>query len=418
MEGRHASAGAISLADNGKLLLRRCDFAQNDAGGSGIMEALTSLADMSAANRRMRASHIDTLGDVTLVDCTIASAPSSLECAAQAFVVARRSALVVLESVRLSSTEANAIALRLYDQQCEALVRSCDGTNVTIEAAAAVRLGVVHCDFSPPLPAGLLTIGPPDCGQPVAGLMSMCDPRARCFAEPTGGVLCACDGDGFSSKPGEPADGRQCLRATKIETLIATTALRIKVAKPGRLMQALIVSTRVEGEESFLSISTINSTLRRGDTVVAISASAQAFGFSFDGLVPDSMQPVQLDGNVHAFTWTSSSRVHIALNCSTSGDGWCAAGEAPSMPLRVPIRTALCHAAQAVPLWLQPAPCRPSASTAVFVCVERKEETACCRVAPLRVSLLLGDSLLLQMATRSPPTLSLRTQPIRQSTRS
>ena len=344
MEGRHASGGAIMVGDSGQLAVQRSNFAQNDAGGRGILEKLGSYSDIAQSNRMMRAKHIDTVGDVTLVNCTIASADTGhgIENAAQAFIVGRRVARVVLESVRLSSTVAVAIALRLFDKTGEALVRGCSGTNVTIEAVAAAKVGVVSSNFNPALPKQLATIRPPDCGQPIAGKM-MCDPRASCSAEPTGGVVCACDTDGYSSKPGVPADGRQCLRGTRIETLVATTSLRLKISKPGRIEQVLIVNTRVEGEVPFLGVSTMNSTLRRGNSVAASSESARAFGVWFDGLRPNLLQPVKLDAAMNVFSWQSSSEVHISLNCSDSDDGQCAAGKAPSVRSRVSIGLLLIH---------------------------------------------------------------------------
>jgi hypothetical protein len=94
-----------------------------------------------------------------------------------------------------------------------------------------------------------LTIMPPNCGAPVAGLPAMCDPRAACIPRPSGGVDCQCKGDGLRTQPGFADDGQQCEQDTSLRAALEGESVAITLRKPGGLTTLrMLVEARGEME--------------------------------------------------------------------------------------------------------------------------------------------------------------------------
>ena len=60
----------------------------------------------------------------------------------------------------------------------------------------------------------------------------VCDERARCLSRKSGGVECACVGQGLQPKPGLPDDGRQCAQDGKLGLLLEAESVFTTVLKP------------------------------------------------------------------------------------------------------------------------------------------------------------------------------------------
>jgi hypothetical protein len=100
--------------------------------------------------------------------------------------------------------------LNVRSPRSEVVVRSSAVINLTIAVAGA--LGVVNSTLAPPLNASdpaTRTVQPhPDCGTKLIGQV-LCDPRARCEADASGGVECACVTKGSTSAPASPPTARR-----------------------------------------------------------------------------------------------------------------------------------------------------------------------------------------------------------------
>jgi hypothetical protein len=101
--------------------------------------------------------------------------------------------------------------LSVTSANVEVLIRGSAVRHLALRSVGCVA--IVNTSFVPPLNASALQTLQPDanmhCGATVAG-ETVCDPQARCDAARSGGVECACAGNGLFVKSGTRPDGHEC----------------------------------------------------------------------------------------------------------------------------------------------------------------------------------------------------------------
>ena len=150
------------------------------------------------------------------------------------------------------------------------MIRGCTAANLTVEVSengAGVsterRFAAVNSTFAPPLPSLRTAVEPPQCSVVVAG-ESVCDARSRCQPRQSGGVECACVGDGLRDSSGTEPDGRLCTQATGIDMLALTRTVVVDLQKPGNHSEMRIV-VEAKGERTVPL--QYHATMTRSDTV-------------------------------------------------------------------------------------------------------------------------------------------------------
>jgi hypothetical protein len=163
--------------------------------------------------------------------------------------------------------------LNVRSTLAQVVVRGCVVTNLTLHATVGSKLvvpiGVVNSTFEPPLNSSLLPLvkPDPDCAVVVAGA-ALCDPRAACEWRPSGGVQCACIGEGVQDKPGTWPDGQQCEQDTSISLVLQLQAASVTVLKPSNGSADLRIVLRATGESRVLaaySASAVHRSAKGGD---------------------------------------------------------------------------------------------------------------------------------------------------------
>ena len=292
------SGGAAHVDIGANLLLRRCMLRHNSAGGK--LFAAASWAAF-ARERDSSALHIYSQGFVTLDDCDITDdlglAMFDVPADSAWFWIVVDGGTFELRSSRFSTSAIHFFDLcqwpdsggcdpeeepvgywcpvgtdyhdcgtepppeagpfgRLINvrvHQAQLLVRGCTTTNLTVHATALdVPIGIVNSTFEPALNESLVrTVRPsPKCGTRVVS-SQVCDPRAACRPRTSGGVECACTGEGLHDRPGTYPDGGSCVQDTSVDMLIQSRHMIFQVHKPGNHTEMVHVVVRAEGEQPF-----------------------------------------------------------------------------------------------------------------------------------------------------------------------
>ncbi len=148
--------------------------------------------------------------------------------------------------------------LNVRSTVAQVVVRSCVVTNLTLHATVGSKLvvpiGVVNSTFEPPLNSSLLPLVQPDpnCAAVISGA-PLCDPRSACERRPSGGVQCACIGEGVQDKPGTRPDGQQCEQHTRVAMVLQSQAASVTVSKPSNGSVDLRIVVRATGESRLLA---------------------------------------------------------------------------------------------------------------------------------------------------------------------
>ena len=244
-----ASGGAVAVGAGGTLELFSAQMHSNEAGGRGLYETTGSFKPTSDANINARAAHIDCAGTVIVADSRISSAPGAgltglnaepLEYSASAFITVSNAGAISFRDCTFQSTIADAVLLRLIGSQSQSVIRGCTAANLTVEVSedgaglsTEWRFAAVNSTFEPPLNSTSLrtAVRPPQCSVVVA-TERVCDARSTCQPRDSGGVDCACVGDGLRDTPGAVPDGRLCTQATSIDILLLTRTIVVNLQKP------------------------------------------------------------------------------------------------------------------------------------------------------------------------------------------
>jgi hypothetical protein len=242
------SGGGVSVGKAGTAILRGVRFSSNIAGGIGGFDLI--MAAFAESLRSKRAGEIDCQGAAVLEDCSIDdSIPMEALSGGAAgwwIVVWGDSGSISIVNSSLTGNSPDQRALSLLGRS-QGLLRRCNGINVQFNSSdPEATLGIVDSKFEPSL-VDSSYVNPPECGKLVAGAR-VCDPRANCTLRDSGGVECRCVGDGLSTKVGTRDDGSMCAKTLSLSAQLQTKEIRVAIAKPGVLADAITLSLMAEGD--------------------------------------------------------------------------------------------------------------------------------------------------------------------------
>jgi hypothetical protein len=342
LQAYEASGGSVSVGEKAGIVIEHTDMWLNQAGGVGLYESNVATAQTGGTNRNNRASTIDCAGSAILRGCRLSTVSDVGEEAVLIpnngvhWLVSRLSGRLALIDTYLTGSDAiqRPAALAIVGDKATALLRGCVGTNVTIGMGNTVtNLGIVGSVFRPSLNGSVRSINPssPDggCGRAIAGAGPVCDPRAECTQIASGGVECACVGEGLRPKPGERADGSVCQRSLSIAADLVTSVLYMVVQKPGRSTGRVKLHVSATGEENVnatilvdTAMKSNNGTLTGESKVISSAASnpkvESGFGSAIEwtGSVPSLK--FNLDVTKQKYTDSAEHEFAVSLKCDAA----------------------------------------------------------------------------------------------------
>ena len=235
--------------------------------------------------------------------------------------------------------------LNVRSEQVEVLLRRCHVQNLTLHSTVRMRIpiGIVNSTFDPPLAR---TLAPPtveptaDCGISVAG-SPLCDPRAKCVGQESGGVHCACVGGGLHDKPGIYPDGQHCQGETRVDLLIQSQRILLVLGKPSSQNETIQILVQATGEAP-LNVSYNVSMLRTTSVppIKPISSHnwSQVDEMQLDGyrlfLLGLLRKAFDLDGSAQRFVDSFVLQLGVSLNC-TAGAPCIADGDSVTTAVEV-----------------------------------------------------------------------------------
>jgi hypothetical protein len=318
------SGGGVSVGRTGTAVLRGVRFSSNIAGGIGGFDRI--MADFAESLRSKRASQIDCQGAAMLEGCSFDdSIPmEALEggVAGWWIVVWGDSGSIIIVDSSLTGTSPDQHALSLLGRS-QGLLRRCNGINVQFNSSdPEATLGIVDSTFEPSL-VDSSYVSPPECGKLVAGAR-VCDPRADCTLRGSGGVECRCVGDGLSTKVGSRDDGSMCAKTLSLSAQLQTPEIRVAIAKPGVLADAITLSLMAEGEAgvagSFyitfrlqLDPATSADWIEHNGTVAPVSAFGSSLEWSQP--VPTPVTRLELNAQRQEYSYSIGHAFKIKLRC-------------------------------------------------------------------------------------------------------
>jgi hypothetical protein len=249
--GTVSDGGAAFVDENAHLVLAACELHTNSAGGSGVLQ-------IAGAGQATGAMHISSSGALTLGMCTIVS--SLLEDKDSGVWVIVNSGMTRLNASFFEAAAPGQELLRLQrSNTSEVEIRGCKVKNLGMSSSAGRRLGIVNSTFMPWLTpelnatTAMVHADKRRCGVQIFN-QNLCDPRAVCIEQPSGGVRCSCDGRYLSDRPGSFPDGQNCLEETHAEMTIQSRVAYVEATKPSRDESKSVLVVQVRGE-SALSLS-------------------------------------------------------------------------------------------------------------------------------------------------------------------
>jgi hypothetical protein len=305
-------------------MLRGVRFSSNIAGGIGGFDLI--MAAFAESLRSKRAGEIDCQGAAVLEDCSIDdSIPMEALSGGAAgwwIVVWGDSGSISIVNSSLTGNSPNQRALSLLGRS-QGLLRRCNGINVQFNSSdPEATLGIVDSKFEPSL-VDSSYVNPPECGKLVAGAR-VCDPRANCTLRDSGGVECRCVGDGLSTKVGTRDDGSMCAKTLSLSAQLQTKEIRVAIAKPGVLADAITLSLMAEGEAGVAGSFDITFRLRLDPATSAdwiepngTVAPISAFGSSLEWSqpVPTAVTRLELNAQRQEYSYSIGHAFKIKLRC-------------------------------------------------------------------------------------------------------
>jgi hypothetical protein len=339
-----ASGGAVAVGAGGTLELFSAQMHSNEAGGRGLYETTGSFKPTSDANINARAAHIDCAGTVIVADSRISSAPGAgqtgitginaelLAYSASAFITVSNAGAIRFRDCTFQSTIADAVLLRLIGSKSQSVIRGCTAANLTVEVSedgaglsTETRFAAVNSTFEPPLNSTSLrtAVRPPQCSVVVA-TERVCDARSTCQPRDSGGVECACVGDGLRDRPGTEPDGRLCTQATGIDMLALTRTIVVNLQKPSNNSDMHVV-VQAKGERTVrlhydVTMTRINATLHKHSAWNWSRLDEQQLEFHGHHLIwaapPSSdVDWIYLDAEAQKFSGSTDLSFKLRLDC-------------------------------------------------------------------------------------------------------
>jgi hypothetical protein len=254
-----ATAGGVSVGAQGILYMTDSRMLSNYAGGVGHYEKSATASGTSQAILMERAAHVFCIGKAVIERCTFEfrlrpDDELGVENSAKSFLVGKQAGRILLANSTLVGSESQAV-IGLFDT-AEAVIRGCSASGMTLNPEVLVqgRLGIVNSTFDPPLPANHSPLAVIDCSAvprvDVAG-ERVCDPRATCKPRPSGGVQCACIGEGLQDMPATIPDGRACEQEIQIRMQAQSQKVVVMVQKPSASPEKVRILVFGQGEQRF-----------------------------------------------------------------------------------------------------------------------------------------------------------------------
>jgi hypothetical protein len=369
-----ASGGALHCATKAIARLVSCSLQRNAAGGKGKLRSQPRWYGVAIAEQlESAAMHIYSSGSVSMDRCRMIESTrlTGVEHPMWYWIVAQGGRLTLHDSVFETSVthfydpcpfasdgtcNANSDCPRDGDwddcgstpppdagplgklvnvrsPEAELVVRGSEVTNLTLMSVSLV--GAVNSTFDPPLQPAQAVQPNPACGIVRAGQV-LCDPRALCTPARSGGVECACVGDGLDSRPGFPADGQQCRQKTSLSLLTQTRRVTLSVQKPSYRAAAVAIVLTAAGETGFdasynVSMRRVRPTdgasrLQSGNSTAREWSSIDEQRMLMDGHhllwedpLPSANSAVDLSLDAGRFSFSRTFALSIELNC-TAGE--------------------------------------------------------------------------------------------------
>jgi hypothetical protein len=238
----------------------------NRMGGLGYLQSRIEYSGTGGAH-----VHADG-GNVVLDGCSVTDnggedSELPLESPARLFLSATQSLILINSS--FSSTMPGRGLLSLSDAALQLVIRGCAVSSLPIDRGKDmpnITIGIVNSTFAPALAPSIPTVQPnPNCGAEIAG-KPLCDLRATCESLATGGVQCACTGQGLRDKPGTFPDGQLCEQEPSITMLLQSPAVAITVPKPSNRTAPVQVVVRARGESRMAAVYSASMVIRSAMT--------------------------------------------------------------------------------------------------------------------------------------------------------
>jgi hypothetical protein len=390
IEAQRASGGALHLEIGSGAVLERCFLQHNAAGGQGMAQRWSDYSDSLAEERASSAMQIYSKGLLVLIDCDMTDSVGLGAFAEQRdsmwFWIVAEGGTVELRSSRFTATStytfdpcisagnglcsgANVAScpkggdwldcelplpadagpfgrlLNVRSEQVEVLLRRCHLQNLTLHSTVRMRvpIGIVNSTFDPPLAR---TLAPPtveptaDCGISVAGA-PLCDPRAKCEGQESGGVHCTCVGGGLHDKPGIFPDGQHCQGETRVDLLIQSQRILLVLRKPSSQNEKIQILVQATGEAP-LNVS-YNVSMLRTTSVLPIKPISSHNWSQVDEMQLDGYRlfllgllrnAFDLDGSAQRFVDSFVLQLGVSLNC-TAGAPCIADGDSVTTAVEV-----------------------------------------------------------------------------------
>jgi hypothetical protein len=210
LNGAMGSDGGGVWVWSGDVRIARSTLRGNRIGGVGFDQAAWSA---------YCGAHVSVDGgDVVIDGCSVTDdgdgEEASLENAGTFLLMAKQRSLALHNSSFSCATPGRGLLLLWPGNAAELqlAIRGCTVSNLPIMVAdqPKITIGIVNSKFTPALDPAVPTLQPnnnnppdpdPHCGAEIAGA-PLCDPRAACERAPSGGVQCACTGQGLRDKAG------------------------------------------------------------------------------------------------------------------------------------------------------------------------------------------------------------------------
>jgi hypothetical protein len=345
-----ASAGAMYNARGAQAKLDGCLLRSNAAGGLGYLQATNWTYDEAKRTQyeASTAAHIFTSGGAEITHSKIADASHVVPIgySAQRWIVVDGGTLYAYSS-NFSAAKAEEaygsdalLWLLNVAPDAEILIRQCAVRNLKLQSAAnSQKVGVVNSEFEPPLNTSVfqtLQPKPGECSSVVVN-EQMCDPRAICKLQQSGGVHCACVGENVHEKSGSLTSGQQCEQGTTVSMLLQSRAVSITMLKPSNGSAAVQIVVNAGGESRTVALYSASMVRRSAmPSVGAAPNSSRVWSrldeaqLSLDGhhvvwstVPPADDSEIELDGGAKRYTITKEYAFQLAVDCH--GEGACVA---------------------------------------------------------------------------------------------
>jgi len=314
---------------DGTLNMTDTHMLANQAGGVGQSESSGVFAEVSQEGRMERAQHLLCVGKAVIERCTFEgvrsnSIESELANGAKLFLVGKQTGHILLVNSNMVGSKSEAV-IGLFGA-AEAVLRGCTTSGMTIDPDVLVdgQLGVVNSTFDPPLDSSPLALI--ECRAVQSAVVAgerLCDPRAVCEPRPSGGLQCACFGEGLRYKPGVLEDGRQCEQDASLRSVLESGSLAISASKPSNVTShTLHLIVEAQGEAEFATAFNITITrethsgtlISTNNSIRIDQPSVSAFGQNLEWKImpPNATLNADLDGSKLKYYGDEATRVRCA----------------------------------------------------------------------------------------------------------